>query len=349
MNAPLAAEFRWAGEERGDEKNVERWHSGSIVVARPGGVKGVVTRAKAALPAGCRKRLAIAGGLMDYADGGGDCEDRLGLTNPRGIAMKDTDRTWEYFGRTDPYFGVLTQSAYKIGEITEAARKEFFETGRRYVEFALGVAHDYLDPSFRPTRALDFGCGVGRLAIPLARICQSVVGVDVSEPMLAEARRNSLELGAHNISFVSGNDSLSAISGDFDLVNSLIVFQHIPPPRGEAILKKILGRLRDGGIGILQFTYGFASDTPWARKARIRAYKTVPMLWGLRNLLKSRPLLEPMMQMNEYHPGRLLRILHESHCHLVHLRFTETDSFGSPFYGVILFFQKKHLDPRLHA
>src|SRR5262249_5509640 len=107
-----------------------------------------------------------------------------------------TDQAWEYFGRTEPYFGVLTQPAYQMGQLSEAARIEFFESGRRYVEFALEVARNHLDPTFRPARALDFGCGVGRLAIPLARVCESVIGVDVSDAMLTEARKNSQEQGA---------------------------------------------------------------------------------------------------------------------------------------------------------
>jgi hypothetical protein len=30
----------------------------------------------------------------------------------------------------------------------------------------------------------------------------------------------------------------------------------------------------------------------------------------------------------------------------VHVRFTETDTYGQPFYGVILFFQKTLMDVR---
>ncbi|HME90767.1 MAG TPA: methyltransferase domain-containing protein [Myxococcaceae bacterium] len=263
--------------------------------------------------------------------------------------MKDSDKTWQYFGRTDPYFGVLSHPSFKTEQLDESARHQFFDSGRRYVDYVLELVSNHLDASFRPTRALDFGCGVGRLTIPLARVCQSVVGVDVSDGMLAEARKNAEGQGATNITFVKADDSLSAVTGDFDLLNSLIVFQHIPPRRGEAILKMMLQRLREGGVGILQFTYGFASSTPWTRKALVRAYHAVPLLWSVRNLLKGRPLLERMMQMNEYDPAHLLRILQEGGCHLVHARFTETNSFGYPFYGVILFFQKRRLEVTAHA
>lgn len=43
--------------------------------------------------------------------------------------------------------------------------------------------------SFAPARVLDAGCGTGRVAIELARRGIDVVGADVSESMITEARR----------------------------------------------------------------------------------------------------------------------------------------------------------------
>jgi SAM-dependent methyltransferase len=43
--------------------------------------------------------------------------------------------------------------------------------------------------SFHPKSVLDAGCGTGRVAIELARHGLEVVGVDVDESMIAEARR----------------------------------------------------------------------------------------------------------------------------------------------------------------
>jgi len=263
--------------------------------------------------------------------------------------MQDTDKTWKYYGETDPYYGVLTQPDFKSDRLTDEGRQEFFASGKRYIELVLQVVRDHLDPSFKPTRALDFGCGVGRLALPLAEVCESVVGVDVSDAMLAEARANAVRLNASNATFVPSDDGLTRVEGTFDLLNSLIVFQHIPPPRGEAIVSQLVGRLRQGGVGALQFTYGFESGVARSREMLVQAYKSIPYLWNARNLAKGRPFEEPMMQMNQYNVNRLLRILQEGGCHLVHMRFTETGSFGQKFYGVIIFFQKKQLDPKAHA
>ena len=40
---------------------------------------------------------------------------------------------------------------------------------------------------------LELGCGTGRVAIPLAKLCQAVTGIDASDAMLAEARRKAAE------------------------------------------------------------------------------------------------------------------------------------------------------------
>lgn len=260
-----------------------------------------------------------------------------------------TDRTWEYYGRTDPYFGVLTSPEFQGGLKTDSARHQFFDSGRSYIDFVLKAVRDHIDPTFTPTRALDFGCGVGRLTIPLASVCQSVVGVDVSDSMLAEARKNAEQQGKLNATFVKGDDALSNVTGTFDFLNSLIVFQHIPVARGEAIFRTMIARLAQSGVGAVQFTYGFDSATAPGRKLLIDAYRHVPGLWGARNVVKGKPFNEPMMQMNRYDLNSLMRILQESGCHLVHVRFTETGSFGRSMFGALLLFQKKTLDPRAHA
>ena len=48
--------------------------------------------------------------------------------------------------------------------------------------------------------ALDFGCGVGRLVLPLARRYRTVVGIDISDAYIAEAVRNRDKHGLTNIS-----------------------------------------------------------------------------------------------------------------------------------------------------
>jgi SAM-dependent methyltransferase len=261
----------------------------------------------------------------------------------------NTDRTWEYFGKNDPYFGVLTAQVFKKGEFTESARQEFFATGERYMGSIIGTIRQHFEPAFRPTRALDFGCGVGRLTLPLARCAESVVAVDVSESMMATAAENAKQLGISNITFLKSDDTLSRVTGRFDFVHSFIVFQHIPPTRGYQIFQRQIDMLNDDGIGALHFTYAYDEPVSFGRRFLTSAQHAVPAVRALTNLLKGRPMSEPIMQMNQYDVSRLLHQLEKSGCHEVHLRFTETSVHQRGFYGVILFFRKRALDIREHA
>ena len=94
---------------------------------------------------------------------------------------RDTDRDWEQIGRTKPYHGVLANPQF-LNPGPEDLR-DFFTSGERDIRRVLASLRKAFGP-FEPKSALDFGCGVGRLLIPLARECGHAFGVDVSEPML---------------------------------------------------------------------------------------------------------------------------------------------------------------------
>lgn len=77
-------------------------------------------------------------------------------------------------------------------------------------------------------RALDIGCGPGRLMLPLADHFGEIHGIDVSDEMieLARARLNSVPHAHLHVG--SGSDLQPLESNYFDLVYSYVVFQHIP-------------------------------------------------------------------------------------------------------------------------
>jgi 2-polyprenyl-3-methyl-5-hydroxy-6-metoxy-1,4-benzoquinol methylase len=255
----------------------------------------------------------------------------------------NSDKTWQHFGDLDPYYGVLTNDVFRKAALTDESKRLFFETGQTYVKFLLDALGEEFGASIRERRGVDFGCGVGRLTLPLANACRSIIGLDVSESMLAEARRNAKQTGIANVQFAVSDDGLTAVQEPLGFVHSFIVFQHIPPVRGESIVKRMIDLLEPDGIGMLHFTCTWSSKTPLVRRLLADAYMRAPALYALRTLLKGHRLREPMMQMNRYDLTRLLRILHERGCDRVHVRFTETGHLGEPFYGVILLFQKRTL------
>ncbi len=77
-------------------------------------------------------------------------------------------------------------------------------------------------------RAVEIGCGVGRMTIPFARQFGSVDAVDVSERMVAEARRRLGPFPNACVHLGNGYDLGFLPDACCDLVFSYIVFQHIP-------------------------------------------------------------------------------------------------------------------------
>jgi SAM-dependent methyltransferase len=170
--------------------------------------------------------------------------------------VQETDVEWEKWGARDPYFGVLTHDRYRASTISADDYLAFFESGHGHVEAVLASCKRHFGEGFRPRRVLDFGCGVGRVLLPFAELCESVVGVDVSESMLAEARRNCARFGVTNATLVRGDDTLSAVEGQFDLVHSTIVFQHIESERGLDLISRLLELVAPDGVVSIHVTYG---------------------------------------------------------------------------------------------
>jgi 2-polyprenyl-3-methyl-5-hydroxy-6-metoxy-1,4-benzoquinol methylase len=158
---------------------------------------------------------------------------------------RDTDRDWQIIGTDEPYFGVITSAEFKRDKFDDEARRKFFASGQHEVLHHLARMRSLFGP-FEPQSALDFGCGVGRLTVPLAQVTGRAIGVDISPGMLAEARRH----------IVAGLTFVEAIPNDsFEWVMSLIVLQHIPPARGYGILKQLLSRVSDGGGVTIQVMF----------------------------------------------------------------------------------------------
>lgn len=215
--------------------------------------------------------------------------------------MADSDYNWRLWGERDPYYGVLTNPQFHSDNIDQS-RADFFERGNAFVWHWLAkLEHRF--GSLKRDRALDFGCGVGRLTVPLTDHFGSVVGLDISPGMLEEAARNSEGL---NITYALSNDSLSRLEGTFDFVNSCIVLQHIPVARGMPLLAQLLDRVRPGGGCLIQFTtkrnYG------WKREIGYRIRHSLPGGQYLVNLLKGRSTDAPMMQMNQYPLEDVMRL-----------------------------------------
>jgi SAM-dependent methyltransferase len=209
-----------------------------------------------------------------------------------------TDKEWEVWGQTNPYFAVLSNNDYR-GTLNEETKRAFFISGEQHVSRVLRNISAHLVQNFHPRTALDFGCGVGRTTIPLARICDTT-GVDVSTSMRSEAYKNARLSGVEI--------SLEAeASGTYDLIHSYIVFQHIPIRTGIGITKQLLSRVNPGGVAVLHFTYR-STKSPLVKAINWLRYR-IPLIQYATNFVRGRPLFEPPTQMNSYPLGDLLSLV----------------------------------------
>jgi cyclopropane fatty-acyl-phospholipid synthase-like methyltransferase len=110
--------------------------------------------------------------------------------------------------------------------------------------------------------ALEIGCGIGRLMVPLCSRMLSVLGTDVSSGMIWAARRRLEAFSNASVQLTTGQDLSEFASGSMDLVYSVDVFPYMVLS-GQALVERhfqeICRVLRPGGDFVL-FNYAYGQS-----------------------------------------------------------------------------------------
>lgn len=161
------------------------------------------------------------------------------------MSLRADRREWDDLAERDAMWAVCSDPEMR----GRWSAEEFFASGETEVAGAMdGLAREGLAPE-RTRRALDFGCGLGRLTRALSTRFDEVVGVDLSEEMVAEATR--LNSDRPNVTFLANDrPDLSLLPGaQFDLVFSLIALQHVSSREAiEAYLREFVRVTAPGGV-----------------------------------------------------------------------------------------------------
>jgi SAM-dependent methyltransferase len=160
--------------------------------------------------------------------------------------------TWEYLGETEPYWSVASCEQFKSSKI-EGTRSQFYNSGSDNVETLFKILErNGIDHTLLKT-CLEYGCGLGRVTCWLAKRFERVIGQDISRSHLQLAKQYLDEIGVHNVAY----QHISKVQemGNFpmvDLVYSIIVLQHNPPPIIRVIIQEFLRALNPGGVAVFQ-------------------------------------------------------------------------------------------------
>jgi len=126
----------------------------------------------------------------------------------------------------------------------------------------------------RPLRVLDAGTGDGLLALAMAKRHPdwALVGIDLRERALVDARERARERGLGNVSFVAANLTRPLPQSGFDVVMALECLSEIPDDR--AALAAMVSALAPTGLFVMQAPEkGWrpvlkSSDSTWREEVR---------------------------------------------------------------------------------
>ena len=218
------------------------------------------------------------------------------------------DSAWEAFVEREPYFAILNADKFRLARLSPEALGEFFESGERLAAWMLRTIEMRLVPRFSPVTILEYGCGVGRLAIPLARRGGRVTAVDRSPAMLAAARR---EAGRHGVPHLELQTPAELERSDrmFDLITSYLVFQRMRQEEGLEVLRSLLSRLGPGGVGVFQFA--MPAPKSWLVSASRSLRRRLPGANAIANLARGKDASEPFFPHHTYSLDAVLHVLDE--------------------------------------
>lgn len=229
---------------------------------------------------------------------------------------------WEELAAFDPMWAVLTDTGKRGNKWDE---REFFAAGKAEIDSLMAEAGRLSESR---GKALDFGCGLGRLTRALLGYYREAYGVDVSETMIRKAQAFSPECQFH----VNEASDLSLFPDrTFDLVYSNRVLQHLPS--AEAITKYVKEFFRvatPGGLVIFQVPFRKAFRSRF--HLRRTAYRLLRFAGMNSQVIFARFTKLYPMRMTAIRPGEVLAAIREAGGELLLQRPDTSAPFAVLYY-----------------
>ena len=164
------------------------------------------------------------------------------------MKLDELQKHWDTYAKIDPLWAILTDTSKKDGKWDV---KEFFQTGTAHIE-SIFLYLESIKVSVGRKRALDFGCGVGRLTQALCTIFDECVGIDIA-PQMIELANQFNQHGNRCKYYVNNKSDLNLFQSDsFNFIYTWLVLQHIEPRYVKEYLKEFLRIISSGGVIVFQ-------------------------------------------------------------------------------------------------
>jgi SAM-dependent methyltransferase len=204
-------------------------------------------------------------------------------------SIQKNKQAWDDLGALDPLYAVISDPSCQHGKWDV---DRFFASGDADIGRLMSEAEGLGLPTHRRV-ALDFGCGVGRLTRALSRYFPVCHGIDISDPMIEQARQLNEHIPQCQFR-VNAADNLAIFDdGQFDLVYTNIVLQHIPDREIiRSYIREFVRILAEGGL----LAFQLPSRIGWKGRLqpRARAYSLLRGLGAGPEFLYEKMQLHPM-------------------------------------------------------
>jgi 2-polyprenyl-3-methyl-5-hydroxy-6-metoxy-1,4-benzoquinol methylase len=215
---------------------------------------------------------------------------------------------WTDLGKKRPHHSVLTNKLF-LPENIQGNLYAFWESGHGDVATIRDILQRHNFGLLEEKTCVEYGCGVGRNTLPLAKLFRRVHAYDISSEHISLARQYAEESNITNIDFHLCTDSLISPLNECDFFYSIIVFQHNPPPVIVQLIRNSLNALKIHGIAMFQVpTY-------------IPSYE-----FRIKQWLKTKHPMD--MQMHCLPQEKVFDVIHEENC--IPLLVREDDKPGIP-------------------
>ena len=229
--------------------------------------------------------------------------------------IKELQENWNELGKVDPLWAILTKPE-KFGKKWEI--EQFFATGRKEVEEVINYVRQ-IGIEFDREKALDFGCGVGRLTQALAPYFDEVHGVDIAPSMIKLAKQyNHYKDKCYY--HLNDQDNLQLLEDkSFSFIYTNITLQHINPTYSKNYIKEFLRILVPGGLLIFQLPSEQIQDLSLIKKTKkflyqFELYRQIRL--GSRNKIGSK------MEMHGIKREEVVKLVEENEGIIANIRTT---------------------------